>query len=229
MNGKMSHVTIAFTVVLLVSVVLPLPAAGQDVIITEIMYNPSGTDGSAEWVEIHNTAASSVDISGWYLDDGDGGPWGPVAGSTTLPAGDFAVLFDSSATTAAGFRADWNVPAGSLVCGVGWDSLSNSGENLTLRKDDASSSDDVTYDDGGDWPVDDGFASIYLHPDFYDGISNDLGANWLLSTVGVHGAGNPNGNVYTATDIGSPGRVPEPATTSLLALGGVAILRRRRR
>ena len=41
------------------------------VVVSEVIYNPHGTEQLIEWMEIFNTGNSSVDISGWYVTDGD--------------------------------------------------------------------------------------------------------------------------------------------------------------
>jgi hypothetical protein len=44
--------------------------APPEVVINEIMYNPPsdiGKDYDYEWIELHNTKATSVDVSGWNL------------------------------------------------------------------------------------------------------------------------------------------------------------------
>lgn len=50
---------------------LALPAAAQDVIVTEVFYNPSGREAETEWVELFNRGTQPVDISGWMLGDED--------------------------------------------------------------------------------------------------------------------------------------------------------------
>src|SRR3989344_9177502 len=43
-----------------------------DIRINEIMYDPDiCDDGYCEWVELYNDNASSVDITGWKISDGD--------------------------------------------------------------------------------------------------------------------------------------------------------------
>ena len=42
----------------------PVMAAESEVIITEIMYNPEGTDSDFEWIEIMNTGSISVTLIG---------------------------------------------------------------------------------------------------------------------------------------------------------------------
>ncbi len=61
-----------------------------DVIISELMYNPQGTDLdttvtpniSREWAEIYNTSNSAVDISGWQFGDAQDNDW-----ASAFPAG----------------------------------------------------------------------------------------------------------------------------------------------
>src|SRR5687767_572183 len=43
------------------------------VVFNEIHYNPPGvgaTSDNAEWIELHNTQAVDMDLSGWRLDNG---------------------------------------------------------------------------------------------------------------------------------------------------------------
>jgi len=45
-------------------------SASAQIILTEVMYDPSGPDRSDEYVEIYNHGASPVDLSGWQVGDG---------------------------------------------------------------------------------------------------------------------------------------------------------------
>jgi len=45
----------------------------QQIIINEFIPNPEGKDEENEWIEIYNGSDSITDISGWQLDDEDGG------------------------------------------------------------------------------------------------------------------------------------------------------------
>jgi hypothetical protein len=77
----------------------------EGIIISEIMANPEGTDTGEEWVELYNSATSTIDLKDWILDDlGTNDEIGPSAykipaasidaGSyltITIPAGKFSL------------------------------------------------------------------------------------------------------------------------------------------
>ena len=45
----------------------------KNIIITEILPNPYGSDGDEEWIEIYNNGLGEVSLDGWTIDDGEGG------------------------------------------------------------------------------------------------------------------------------------------------------------
>jgi len=62
------------------------------VIISEFLPNPVGSD-SNEWIELYNSGFSAVDLTGWQIDDGEGGsnPYTLPSG-TIITAGGYLVL-----------------------------------------------------------------------------------------------------------------------------------------
>ena len=69
-------------------VVLPVP----QVVINEIMYNPSdeqGADAYFEWVEIYNASLDTINLKGWEFTDGEGSY---VIPEIKLPPGHYLVL-----------------------------------------------------------------------------------------------------------------------------------------
>ena len=63
---------------------LLLSSAGYaDVVINEVLINPSGTDTGHEWIEIYNNGTHDVDIGGWELQAGNSS----FATKDTIPAG----------------------------------------------------------------------------------------------------------------------------------------------
>ncbi|MGE9270314.1 MAG: hypothetical protein ACQKBU_05875, partial [Verrucomicrobiales bacterium] len=133
----------------------------------------------------------------------------------TLPAGEYAVIFNGSFTDEAAFRSDWQVPDSALVIALlEWGSLANSpsdtSEILELQDPFGNVVDTVNYDDTDDWPSADGRGSIALLSSAQDPVSNDNGLNWILS--GTESIA-PLGTIYSIDDIGSPGR-PTPEVVS---------------
>lgn len=194
--------------------------AQADVIISEIMYNPASSEpfnpdeNMVEWVEIYNAGDAPVDVSGWMLMDEDGKTAGLPRNTTLGPKQ--AVVIAPGGLKVEQFREAWG--EGIVVYPVdGWgrggisglaNSPSDKNEKLTLRKADEALVDEVNYDDEGDWPKDDGKASIALNPDALDARSNDSGKNWSLSESGQRGGRtSKKAGPFGDKDIGSPGVV----------------------
>ncbi|MEI6346106.1 MAG: lamin tail domain-containing protein [bacterium] len=107
---------------------------------TEVMYDPAGTDAGREWIEIHNTASETVDVSGLKLfEEGVNHGLKAVVGTTTLAGGQYAVIADDSAK----FMVDWPAYSGTLYDSSF--SLKNTGEVLVLRGKDVDE-DVLTFD-----------------------------------------------------------------------------------
>lgn len=181
------------------------------IVISEIMYNPASSEGNAaspEWVEVVNTGAAAVDLGGWLFDDEDSSNWGAIPANTVLNPNQIAVFFDATLMSAAQFRTDWAVPAGTLVVGIGWGNLANTpsptNEILQLFNNIGVEMDVVNFDDASPWPGAADGPSIYLKNLSAD---NNNGANWGRSAAGVGGAVSPTGATFSPSDVGSPGRV----------------------
>ena len=153
-------------------------AAGAQIAITEIMYNPpeGGTD-SLEFIELHNTSTAAIDLGGYILAFSSSAD----TLSGTLAPGGFYV----SAVNARAFATVFGRQPDSEWTGSG---LSNGG-NREISVTDAVGATvvAVTYDDEGDWPSgnqaggpDGGGASIKLCDLSAD--PND-GSNWEASTT----------------------------------------------
>ena len=180
-----------------------------NVVISEIMYNPSSIEPDGEWVEIINLGPGTVDVSGWLLDDEDDSNWTPIpAAAPPLAAGDIMVIHNSQIPSST-FRSRWSVPAEAQVIGVTWGSLANGpsagNEILELLDGERRRRDLVNYDDNGTtWPADNNGSSIYLPDPFSD---NNVGGNWSISQSGIDQAVSPSGAPFSFSDVASPGIV----------------------
>jgi hypothetical protein len=121
--------------------VSPLYVSAQ-VVITEIMYDVSGTDTGREWIEVRNVGDQSIDLSLWKLFEADANhKLTPVSGSSIEPGG-YAIIVDNVEK----FSTDFPSFSGLLFDSVF--SLSNTEETLVLRNGDLVDSDSVTYSSG---------------------------------------------------------------------------------
>ncbi|MFO0180651.1 MAG: lamin tail domain-containing protein, partial [bacterium] len=194
-----------------------------NVVITEIMYNPNGgstQEQRNEWVEVVNQGSTSVDLSGWRLDDREVQDWGRIASGSILLPGEVGVIYNRyfGLNTDSLMRTDWSIRAAAKVFGVDW-SLKDDGTNrqrgglfnspavggVILTIQDAANNNVDLVDFGRDgtvWPASAEGASIYLVNVAAD---NNVGTNWLAAQVGIDGGVNATGSVFSAVDRGSPG------------------------
>ena len=75
-------------------IILSLHAQSDgDLIFSEIMSNPSGSETTGEWVEVYNTTGSAIDIEGWQLRSNSGQSHTTANGSAlNVPALGFLVM-----------------------------------------------------------------------------------------------------------------------------------------
>jgi hypothetical protein len=211
------------------------------IVITEV--DPSGSSSTsntynADWFELTNTGAA-VDISGWRMDDNSHTFASAVGlrGVTSIAPGQSVVFVEGAAdgstdsTIDANFESFWfgsNVPAGFTIGNYG-----GTGVGLSTSADEVN-----IYDAAGNEVVGVGFGATTtgVSLDNSAGVGNAAQPDLLISTnsiVGVNGAfASANAAAGVPNEIGSPGvagATPEPASLGVLAVGGTALLARRRK
>ena len=152
-----------------------------NVVINEIHYDPDVKTQLVEFVELHNTSAEDIDLSGWYFSRGISYQF--EAGAT-LPAGGYIIVVQNPTHIQAIFSTSRLVIPPDLVFGPYEGKLSNDGENIRLCNADGDQIDQVDYQLGFPWPtVGDAVPdnrpgnghSIQLVNPFLD---NDLAGSW---------------------------------------------------
>ncbi len=114
----------------IVKVALPPPA--PNVVINEVLANPSGQEPQQEWIELANLGRATASIADWRLQDG--------GGEVTLPSfvmapGAFALLVRDNYVAPSDKDKDMAPAEGTLLIRLpqlGHSGLSNSGEALAL-------------------------------------------------------------------------------------------------
>ncbi len=151
-----------------------------DLVINEIMYNPSGSESTDEWFEVCNVTGSDIDMDGFDISDNGGGSFS-VSGSLIIPAGGCIVFAQSSGGGCS--TPDYNY---SNAFG-----LNNSGDILTLECN-STIIDEVDYSDMSFPSVNNGEA-LQLDPSFQNASDNDTGTNWCaaISSCGGSDFGTP--------------------------------------
>lgn len=154
------------------------------VVINEFHYDPDLNTEHVEFIELYNTGAQAVDLSGWRIDEAVDFTFGPGA---TIAAGGYLVVTQN----AAHFQAKFGfAPFGQWEIG---DKLSNEGETIELRNAANALIDSVSYKPGFPWPTTGDFgSSIELVNPAFD---NDLAGNWRSSGLT---APSPSGGTLIA-------------------------------
>ncbi len=144
-----------FRLFLLLISVMAVPAAlgslsDYSVVINEIHYDPDVKTELIEFIELHNTAAEDIDLSGWYFRRSISYQFD--AGST-LPAGGYIIVTQNPAH----IQAKWSgarlaVPP-HLLFGPFEGKLSNDGERIELCNPYGETIDQVDYQLGFPWPT----------------------------------------------------------------------------
>lgn len=158
-----------------------------DIIITEIMQNPSVTsDALGEYFEVYNTTAFPIDMNGWTIKD-LGTDSHVIASTVVVPAKGYAVFGrNGTFSTNGGFNAIY-VYSGII--------LANGADELLLVDTIGTTIDEVDWDGGPNFPNPTG-SSMELSTNKYNATDNNTGSNWGLS-VSTFGSG----------DKGTPGAI----------------------
>jgi hypothetical protein len=180
-----------------------------DLVITEILQNPSGGDADGEYFELYNTTASAIDIEGWTIrDDGtdlhiinNGGP-------LLVPAGGYITLGRNGDTVVNGGITHDYIYADFF--------LGNSGDEVIIETPGAVIIDSVSYTGVTPWPDPDG-PSMQLDSSILDATSNDDATNWCESSTnyGTPGAANEACAPTCTTFLGASDAVCDAITTSI--------------
>jgi len=117
-------------------------SVSAEIVITEIMYDVSGSDDGYEWIEIYNLGPGSVDMTGWkFFESGVKHGITIKQGSLNLDSGDILIIADNHAN----FLSDYPWYSGNLADSAFL--LSNTGEELSILDDGLNVQDVVFYSD----------------------------------------------------------------------------------
>jgi hypothetical protein len=144
--------------------------ADSSLMFNEIMFHPSSSETTGEWVEFYNQLAVDLDVSGWAV---TGGIEYSFPSNTIVRGGGYIVLALAPDT----IKSQTGL---TNVLGPFGGRLSNSGEELQLRNNNNRVVDSVSYGVDGDWPVAPNGAGVSLVKRAPDSTSAPA-ENWAAS------------------------------------------------
>lgn len=161
-----------------------------DLVITEVMYDPTCNNDDCEWFEVHNKTAYKVDLKGLVVQDSAQDPLkqGKIGVTAVIPPGGYAVLAFQSMMT-------WPYPNPPLAFYGANPALGNGGDQVFLKSSKSTIDSIPSWTDKG--ALDNG-VSWKLDPTKIDGALNDDAKNWCYST-----------KVFWMTEKGTPGAANE--------------------
>lgn len=163
------------------------PAVVPDIIITEIMQNPSAVgDTDGEWFEVYNNDTVTVDMEGWtFVDLGTNTTTVNNGAPLQIAPGEYFVFGrNSDSGTNGGVTVDFQYDSSSFTLGNGGDEL------IIYMADGTTEVDRVEYDGGPNWPDPNGSSMMFVGSWTDD--NNDY-SYWVVADAPWAGSAGDNG------------------------------------
>lgn len=168
------------------------PAGPNSLVISELNYNPPGSEDLTEFVELLNITGATLDLTGCHFDEESGqGIAFTFPSGVTVPAGGRILVIRDAAAFAAAYPA-----AGPVAPGVFTGALDNGGETLVLYAASGVEILRTTYNDSAGGTDGGGYSLVRVLGSTPDPASTDWRASMTLggnpgSSDALLFAGNP--------------------------------------
>ncbi len=163
-------------------------AVAGDVVINEVAWMGTSASTSDEWIELYNTTAQTITLSGWTLSAPDGSP--NITLNGVIPPYGYFLLERTDDNTISDILADWK---GSFGSG----GLNNAGESLSL-KDSTNTVIDTANINNGPWPAGTP-APQFAAMERLNPYQPDTDDNWASNTTLIRNGLDANGNPVNGT------------------------------
>lgn len=127
-----------FIISFIIGLLIPLITRAQ-VKITEIMYDPQGSDTKREWIEVYNAGSANVDLNSYFFFENNIFHKLVSQGSSIIEPGEYAIIVDSIAEVI----ADYKDFIGKIFDSAF--SLNNTGETISITNSNKEIIDTVAY------------------------------------------------------------------------------------
>jgi hypothetical protein len=162
--------------------------APLNVVINEVAWMGTQASTFDEWIELYNSTANAIDLSGWTLTDGDDIN---KTLSGVIPPGGYFLLERTNETTVNDIPSDLTYTGG----------LGNAGETLTLKTPDGVVI-DTANGNGGVWPAGanvTGTPTVRLTMERTNPLAADSDSNWHRNDGVTRNGTDANGNPIYGT------------------------------
>ncbi len=160
-----------------------------DLVITEFLKNPAGSDTDMEWFEVYNASGHALQLNGLVVTDLGSNAF-TVDTPFEMAAGTYAVFGESVSAVPGQVRFAWDPAPGSFT-------LSNDDDEIILTMEGVEL-DRVAFVDSG-WP-DSAGRSASLHGGILSATGNDSGVAWCDGS-GTYGVGTNEGTPGVANPV----------------------------
>jgi uncharacterized protein YjiK len=177
----------------------------SNVAVTEVSpWSSSNSPYAADWFELTNTGATTLDLSGWRVDDDSNLLANAVAltGVGSLAPGQSAIFLEGDSTKVEAFKSAWF--GGSPPAGFQIGTYGGSGVGLS------TSGDQVNVFDGGGTHVTGVAVGSSTIGKTFDNAAALGAATGPVPTISTLSAAGANGAVTVGSETGSPGLAPVP-------------------
>ena len=167
-----------------------------DLVISEVMFNPTCNNDDCEWIEVYNNTAQPIDLNGLVIQDDaqDPAKQGKITVQAIVDPGKFAVLGFKTMVT-------WPYPTPPLAFYGANPALGNSGDQVFLKNSTLTIDGMPVYPT----PAMNAGHSFKLDPTKLNAVDNDDVMNWCFSSV----------LFFMGTEWGSPAAANEAACAVL--------------
>jgi hypothetical protein len=144
----------------------------EDIIITEINYNSDGTADAGDWIELHNTSATEINLSNWKFRDDDDLHTFTFSPGVVIPSGGYLVVYANYDKFISRFPDVSNI-TGPFSFGLG-----GSGDAVRLFDQNGNLYQSVVYSNLAPWPQGAAGNGYTLELSDYNGLFCE-GNNWI--------------------------------------------------
>lgn len=119
----------------------PIRASSPTLLISEVLYDPLGTEPNEEWIEIFNNTSSPMELTDWTISDNNSTD--VISPTVTIPVGGCVVVAASE-----DFYTNYPDFTGDIVFiadGKIGNGLGNTGDRLTLKDGEGTVIDQMSY------------------------------------------------------------------------------------